>query len=42
MNEPMAKFDDFYAALDTDPGVRGKQFERFVKCSQRYGSSAFA
>jgi superfamily II DNA or RNA helicase len=27
----MAKFDDFYASLDTDPGVRGKQFERFVK-----------
>ena len=27
----MAKFDEFYAALDTDPGVRGKQFERFVK-----------
>jgi hypothetical protein len=34
MNEPMAKFDDFYAALDTDPGVRGKQFERFVNCLQ--------
>jgi superfamily II DNA or RNA helicase len=27
----MAKFDDFYAALDADQRVRGKQFEHFVK-----------
>ena len=27
----MATFDQFYAALDPDPGVRGKQFEKFVK-----------
>ncbi len=27
----MATFDQFYEALDPDPGVRGKQFEKFVK-----------
>ncbi len=27
----VATFDQFYAALDPDPGVRGKQFEKFVK-----------
>ena len=27
----MAKFDDFYASLDADQRVRGKQFEHFVK-----------
>jgi superfamily II DNA or RNA helicase len=27
----MAKFDDFYATLDADQQVRGKQFEHFVK-----------
>ena len=27
----MATFDEFYASLDPDVGVRGKQFEKFVK-----------
>ena len=27
----MATFDEFYASLDPDIGVRGKQFEKFVK-----------
>ena len=27
----MATFDEFYASLDTDPRVRGQQFEYFVK-----------
>ena len=27
----MATFDAFYASLDPDVGVRGKQFEKFVK-----------
>ena len=27
----MATFDEFYAALDPDLGIRGKQFEKFVK-----------
>jgi predicted helicase len=26
----MATFDEFYRSLDTDPNVRGQQFERFV------------
>ena len=27
----MATFDEFYASLDPDVGIRGKQFEKFVK-----------
>ena len=27
----MATFDEFYASLNPDVGVRGKQFEKFVK-----------
>ena len=27
----MATFDEFYASLDPDVGVRGKQFEKFIK-----------
>ena len=27
----MATFDEFYSSLDSDPGIRGKQFEKFVK-----------
>ena len=27
----MATFDEFYKSLDPDSGVRGKQFEKFVK-----------
>ena len=27
----MATFDEFYKSLDSDSGIRGKQFERFVK-----------
>ncbi len=27
----MATFDEFYASLDPDIGVRGKQFEKFIK-----------
>ena len=27
----MATFDQFYSSLDADAGVRGKQFEQFVK-----------
>ena len=27
----MATFDEFYASLDPDIGIRGKQFEKFVK-----------
>ena len=27
----MASFDEFYASLDPDVGIRGKQFEKFVK-----------
>ena len=27
----LATFDEFYASLDPDIGVRGKQFEKFVK-----------
>ena len=27
----MATFDEFYKSLDPDSGIRGKQFERFVK-----------
>ena len=27
----LATFDEFYASLDPDVGVRGKQFEKFVK-----------
>jgi hypothetical protein len=38
----MTKFDEFYAALDTDPDVRGKQFERVVNCLQSHRPSAFA
>ena len=29
----MATFDEFYSSLDSDPGIRGKQFEKFVKWS---------
>ena len=28
----MATFDEFYSSLDSDPSIRGKQFEKFVKC----------
>ena len=27
----MATFDEFYISLDPDSGIRGKQFEKFVK-----------
>ena len=27
----MATFDEFYSSLDSDPRIRGKQFEKFVK-----------
>ena len=27
----MATFDEFYKSLDPDSGIRGKQFEKFVK-----------
>jgi len=27
----LATFDEFYASLDPDVGIRGKQFEKFVK-----------
>ena len=27
----MATFDEFYSSLDSDPSIRGKQFEKFVK-----------
>ena len=27
----MATFDEFYKSFDPDSGVRGKQFEKFVK-----------
>ena len=27
----MTTFDEFYASLDPDAGVRGKQFKKFVK-----------
>ena len=27
----MANFDEFYASLDPDVRIRGKQFEKFVK-----------
>jgi len=27
----MAAFDEFYSSLDSDPGIRGKQFKKFVK-----------
>ena len=27
----MTTFDEFYASLDPDIGIRGKQFEKFVK-----------
>ena len=27
----MATFDEFYQSLDPDSGIRGKQFEKFVK-----------
>ena len=27
----VATFDEFYQSLDPDSGIRGKQFERFVK-----------
>ena len=30
-NKNLATFDEFYASLDPDVGVRGKQFEKFVK-----------
>tara|TARA_B100000965_G_scaffold401280_1_gene424794 strand:+ start:2698 stop:2805 length:108 start_codon:yes stop_codon:yes gene_type:complete len=26
----LATFDEFYASLDPDIGIRGKQFEKFV------------
>ena len=29
----MATFDEFYAFLDPHKGIRGKQFEKFVKWS---------
>ena len=27
----MATFDEFYSSLDSDPRIRGKQFEKFIK-----------
>ena len=27
----MTTFDEFYSQLDSDAGVRGKQFEHFIK-----------
>ena len=30
-NKILATFDEFYASLDSDVEMRGKQFEKFVK-----------
>ena len=33
----LATFDEFYASLDPNVGVRGKQFEKLTKNQKKYG-----